>query len=1086
MPSLLDNLTSTFEGGDGFDLGSAIGALGQTLGAVAPTGVSFDQGALSQIGAGLGQGGFGAIGGAVTGVLGQADGIAGSIAAPDSLLQPLAGALGGASDLVHADPRALLQRFEEVGAANGGEVGLSSVAAPLAALAGVRSDPTVAAVLQLVAAALPGGLPVDRTLGGIGDGVSGVDALVRLLGALMSSDALTREIASTAGSLGRMLDAGAADAALAQLTADAGAGLPALIAAADPDDPTQVEAVAQPVAAYVTSVRSAADTLVRGMAFGEATLAGAGLDAVGEGLTAASRLLDEAALQPVSRLAQSLASRLDPLVRIDVGPPAVSVDAFVDELTGLVGNLAAAVDTIDPAAIAAPVGRAAATVLAPLHELESVANQATAAIRSAFQTAQQAIASIDLRVITEAIHTAVQPVVDALQALEQLVAEAQGDLETLADEVTTLLGTVTSALDAAAATIHDAFAGVKQTVDELHLENLQATLTNDLQSVATTLQGAHVQPYFDTAIQALDTAKSVVAAVPLSLLPDDTRQELDEAVQPIKDIDFDTDVRDVLENELDAIMTSLNTDVLDEIDAAYHEVLSFIQGIDPRGPLQQFEHDDFDPMLERIRAIDPTEILKPISDAIDEVKRAIADVDLRHDVLGPLEDAFTQLEDAFAQLDPAAMLAPVEQQLGQLRQEIATALGLETWSARLAAVDPFVTALLARLDFDAIVALLDAGWSELEPAPGAPGTSALATVVSGLLAGAGLTLRMDSFAAVTRWIGGADASAELGGRLDAAAGAMEGAAAIVQRIDPQALVAATQPAYNAVSAAVQALPAGSRLRDRLEPLVAAASPLDLLGGAVDNRSRYAALLAAQASSVRALTASARGELNAIAHGLRDALRPLTSIPDRVRMLFARVGLDVTRKSIRQLVRELFQQVTPSRLLSPLSPAIAALKVKLETLVHDVLVAPLQDALTTVQDALNVLDISFIRTGLQTLHDQIAADIHQLRPSVLLADVLDTFDETKATIAAFDPLAPVREAIDAMKAAIDDVASHYRPTVLFAPLLDLYDELVTAIGGLDVKKLLDPILKALDDIKTQLDAGLDGTAAALKQLQAALP
>jgi hypothetical protein len=204
------------------------------------------------------------------------------------------------------------------------------------------------------------------------------------------------------------------------------------------------------------------------------------------------------------------------------------------------------------------------------------------------------------------------------------------------------------------------------------------------------------------------------------------------------------------------------------------------------------------------------------------------------------------------------------------------------------------------------------------------------------------------------------------------------------------------------------------------------------------------------------------------------------------MLFARVGLDVTGKSLRQLVRDLFRQVTPSRLLGPLSPAVAALKTKVAALVHDGFVAPLQDALTTIRDALDVLDISFVRTGLQALHDQIAADVHELRPSVLLADVLDAFDQTKATIAAFDPLAPVRTAIDAMKAAIDDVAGRYRPTVLFAPLLDLYDEIVSELGGLDVRALLDPILKALQDIETQLDEGLDGTAAALKQLQAALP
>jgi hypothetical protein len=345
---------------------------------------------------------------------------------------------------------------------------------------------------------------------------------------------------------------------------------------------------------------------------------------------------------------------------------------------------------------------------------------------------------------------------------------------------------------------------------------------------------------------------------------------------------------------------------------------------------------------------------------------------------------------------------------------------------------------------------------------------------------------MDSLNAVLGWIGGVDASAQISARLGSAADAIDGVVAVVQRVDPQSLVASVQPVYTSVSSAVQALPEGSLLRDRLEPLLAGASPLDLLGGAVDNRNRYLASLGALSALLRGLAGSARSEINAIAHGLRDALRPLAVIPDRVKSLFARIGLDVAHKSVRALVRELFALIVPSRVLAPLSAATASLKTKIASLVHDGFVAPLTDALGTIRDALGAIDISFIQRDLRDLHDQIAADIDRLRPSVLLADVLDAFDETKATIAAFDPLAPVRTAIDAMKAAIDDVATHYRPTVLLAPVLDVYDEIVTALGGLDVHALLDPILKALDDIKTQLDDGLDGTAASLKQLQEVLP
>ena len=1085
MPSLLDTLTGSFTSG-GFDLSTAVGGLGSAAGAIAPTGVSLDQGALGGITQQIGGASFGSIGSSVTGVLGQATGVAAGMPQGSSLVAPLSGALGNASTLVTANPHDLLQLFQQASEAGDGSLGMTALAGPLAALSSVRSNALVATVLQLLATAVPGGLALDRTITQFGGQATGIAALVRLVGALMSTEALTREVATTTQTIAGMLDGGGADGALSQLATAANTSLAELIADASPDDPDQVAAVVPAVAAFSDAIRDAANRLVGGMAFGEASLVGADLDTVAAAVTQASQLLDEAALGPVRSLATEAAGWFEPLLRLDLGSPAASVDAFVGELTGLVGQLGAAIDAIDPAAIARPVTNGLGAALAPLHEVEAIANQVTAAIRSAFQTAQQAISSIDLRPVTEAIHTAVQPAVDALHDLDQLIGAVQSELETLANDLTTALTGLRQVLDDTAGKIHDAFDGVKTTIDGLHLEDLQTTLQNELQSVANTLESAQVKPYFDTAIQALGTAKTVVAAVPISLLPDDTKQELDTAIQPIKDIDFDTDVRDVLEQQLDAILTALNTDVLDEIDQLYQQVVAFIQGIDPRAALTQFEQEDFDPMLARIQAVDPTEILKPVSDVIDELKAAVANIDLRHDVLGPLEDAFDELEQGFAQLDPAALLQPLEDQVGTLHDEIVHALQIDQWQARLALVDPFVTQLLARLDFDALVSLLDAAWTQLEPSPDPSGTSALATVVSGLLEGTGLTIRMDSLGVVSRWIGGADASAEIAARLTAAADDVDGVVAVVQRVDPQALAASVQPAYTAVTAAVAALPEGSLLRGQLEPLLAGASPLDLLGTAVDNRNRYLGSLTALSTLLRGLASSARSELNAIAQGLRDALRPLTAIPDRVKALFARIGLDVANKSFRTLIRELFQQVAPSRLLAPLSPAIASLKTKLATLVHDALVAPLTDAVTTVKGALDALDISFIRTSLQGLHDQIAADIHQLRPSVLLADVLNAFDETKATIAAFDPLAPVRTAIDAMKAAIDDVATHYRPTVLLAPVLDLYDEIVKALGTLDVHKLLDPILKALDDIKTQLDDGLDGTAAALKQLQAALP
>src|SRR6476660_3126000 len=176
MPSLVDTLTTSFKGDDNFDLGSAFSALGSTATAVAPSGVSFDQNALGRITQGLGPGAFGGIGTAVTGVLQQASGL--TIAAPDTLVQPLTGAFGTASQFATADPRALLRLFEDAAATGDGSVGLASLAGPLSALSTVRSDPLVGTALQLFTAAVPGAARVEQTVTAVTTPAAGFAALV--------------------------------------------------------------------------------------------------------------------------------------------------------------------------------------------------------------------------------------------------------------------------------------------------------------------------------------------------------------------------------------------------------------------------------------------------------------------------------------------------------------------------------------------------------------------------------------------------------------------------------------------------------------------------------------------------------------------------------------------------------------------------------------------------------------------------------------------------------------------------------------------------------------------------------------------
>ena len=324
------------------------------------------------------------------------------------------------------------------------------------------------------------------------------------------------------------------------------------------------------------------------------------------------------------------------------------------------------------------------------------------------------------------------------------------------------------------------------------------------------------------------------------------------------------------------------------------------------------------------------------------------------------------------------------------------------------------------------------------------------------------------------------------GRLSSAAEALEATLEAVRAVEPEALVAAVQPVHRALVAALAAHPEESLLRRSVDPLLARADPLALLGTTVDNHARYVAALEDGLAVVRRLETSHRSELTAVVGGLREALRPLTAIPDRVTAVFARFGVEVEGRSLGAIVAETLDTLTPARALAPLEPAVAALKAKVAALVDEGLVAPAQTAVADLQRVLDVLDIGFLRTELEALQREVGQEVEALRPSALLGELVTSAEQTLEAVADFDPLGAVRQVVDDMKEAIDTVVNDFRPTLLFAPILASYDDILAAAGGLDVRNLLEPILTALTEIELQLEQGLDDAATALERLQEALP
>ena len=1004
----------------------------------------------------------------------------------DDLVAPMTAVLEAADQLIAIDIAE--SRDALLGQVTGIDgVGLDALGARLSNLEATMASEQVRTLTDIVSSLIPGGFDVGSVLGAFADDLRGFEMLLRSLGALMGVAMASREIAEGARSVLGMMDPGELDGISLALGRWTDHDLAGLLEGIDPTDPRLVEIIAEPILSMARDVRMAAEGLTRGFGFGHATLVGIDLLGLSGRLDAASALVTEHGLDAVRALAERIVALAQPVLTMQLPDPENSIEALLATIQGHLSTVAGAIDSLDPADLTAGLTTGFTAALSYIDGLAKAAEEMVVIARGAFETVKLAIAAIDLGPITDAINDALEPVTAVIDEITAVVGSAQATIEDASAVVVAAMDTVRVSFEDAAGAIATAFDRVDAFITALDLGNLQANIEVAIEPITGAVASLNVLPVFDTAVDVIDTAATVIGAVPLGLLPDDALEELAEAVRPVKAIDFQVDVADVLNARLDEIVAFLDTDLLGAIEEAYAAVIEFLDSIDPATPLEEIESEVFDPFLEELRAINPTELLAPLEEALVPFQDAIGGFDLGEELLQPIESAIDDIAARMAEFNPAAMLAPIESQVDDARTSITELLKLDDIKGHLDATETLITEALSRVDPDRILEVLDAASAPLteELLSSRSDANVAGTALALLMQGTGMRVRGDSFDVVGGWIGGTPAGSLVQGLLSDAADSLESLLAATDSFDLSTIVTDLQPRYRSLQAGIDALPTDSPLRLAIEIEVAGASPLELLGPFVDAVSEYRNVLETAATELRRLAASERSGLDAVASGLRDALRPLLSITDWLRSIAGRFGLDAT-SSPREIVRAFAASFTPSTVLAPVIDAIKALIAKVEAMAVIGVLSPIREAINDVEAALAAIDIGFVVDELDAIHTEVVTSLDQIRPSVVLSDVLASFEALQTTLSSFDPLEPVRVAVDAMTDAVEDAAEQLRPTVVFEPVATIYQRVVNALGALNVRALLDPLLAAIERITLELGTGLDMTAVALGRLQDSLP
>ena len=1069
MP-LTANLSASF-GENGFDLGASFAGLADLFGVAGLPTLSF---AADADGLDLSALGLDAITASLTSVLDGLGGVTGALPDLDAVLGPLRGALSILDVVGSGDLPALVASLETAVSPTG-----TGLPALLEAASRIGEVPAVRTVLDVVS---PFGLDLRAPGALVGGPAGGLISLVQLVGALLGVETASREIDERVHLAIELLSADRIAGLIANIGTGTGARLAGLLSGIDPNDAHLVDLVARPIEEYLADVRELLALLVRGLAFAEATLVDADFPALTAGLSLASVALSSSALAPVNALVDTLRGYAAPVLSVQL-PALGGADAVWGATATLASQMEAAVGALAPSALRQVIDPIIDPVLTPVRAVRHALDELGAVLSTVLDPVRQALDSIDLTTIAGAIHAVIGPISDAVDTVAGLINGATAEVQAAVSAVDGLLDPVRDGLTSAKDAIAAPFNAVSRVLSALDLGALNEEARSTLTSVADALAKVPIQPVFDVATGIISTAADALGLVPKALLPDDLKSALESACAPVEQWDFEP-IRAELHTQLGGIIDSLDTSVLSALEAGYAEVKAFVASIDPRPHLTALEQQAFAALVDGLNQLDPSVVLQPVSAVLDTVREALNGIDLRA-LLRPADEALDSVVSALDEVSPAQLLQPVATLLAGVQEQVESALGLSTWTERLDSAEAAVVAFATRLDPAPTFAALRTGWADLvgtlRPRPG--GTGLAAAVVGGALGGLPFKTNAGGIGEVLAWVRGErDGAAVVRTRLATAATALDSARTAVAAIDIRALTAELESGYRALTAAIEAYPADSVLRARLDTSLLSSAPTSSLALLLTNVDRVTAAIGSSASAVSVTTAPDRSEVTLVASGLAVSFAPLAPVAAKMRSFLTAVGADPNTPDPRNALADLLISTGPDAVLGPIEAVASSLVTRLVDLVRDGLFAPFREGVTELQGVLGALTIDQLSGGVGALHQQLVDTVNGLRPTVALAEPLGLFDNVRHTLDAFDPFAPVQAVIDELRTLITGFVDDFTPTVVLAPVLTVYDQLAALIGGFDLAGLLEPVITRLQAIGGDIDRGMDKVIDALVRLK----
>src|SRR6478735_7380961 len=293
------------------------------------------------------------------------------------------------------------------------QVGLDALGLRVEAARGAVEAGPLADLLGLVP-----GLEWPEVLGRLGGDLGGFVDLLRVLAGLTAMATASRHLVERTESFRSLLDPDSARGsatAVVDLTADV--DLASALRSADPTDPAEVAALGARVTAFVDAVLQMRDVWSAGMGYGEAALPFVDITGTAAAVELARLALTGADVDGVAQLVAEIRRAAAPLLDAPLPDPAAFAGGFVPAATDLGTGLTTAVRDWDVAAALHPITDVTALALAPVLQFQQALAAVESQVTGALHSLRGLVDELDLTPLATAVHTALEPVTELLDAV---------------------------------------------------------------------------------------------------------------------------------------------------------------------------------------------------------------------------------------------------------------------------------------------------------------------------------------------------------------------------------------------------------------------------------------------------------------------------------------------------------------------------------------------------------------------------------------------------------------------------------------------------------------------------------------------